>query len=112
MSIHLDYDALERLKQELVASMAELSEVTNGAYITQNMFPESKAGSADATTTARDTLVQCAEMMWEIYDSTITYFEKIIADFVAADITNAVAAERLINSPNGPVNRPTSKPPA
>ena len=110
MSIEIDYGLLERLKQDLVSTMAELSEVTRNSYIVQDMFPQSEAASAEATNATRDGLVQCAEMMEDIFHNAIVYFEKIITDFKAADIESAVEALKLSDDRNAPVNRPKPKP--
>jgi len=71
---------LNDFKLRLIQVGANLSEVTNGAYLTQDMFLKSQSRTADAMNEVLPVLVQCAEAMYNCCISMAAFFQRVIAD--------------------------------
>jgi len=90
-----DSAGLSSLQTDLTRAAAEIATVAHGAYVTQDMFPQSAGDAADAMTALRDTLAQSADVMNDILMSTARYFQKVIDGFEQWDLEQEVKAYDL-----------------
>ncbi len=106
--ITITYASLAMLQLKLVKSATSLSEVANGAYVTQDMFPESTGETAYEMNRINQVLAASATAMWDLYMHTASRFGEWIEKFTMADLKMAQQAYATHLAP-GPQSTSRSK---
>ena len=81
--IHINYDALDTLKSEFLAVAGQLSDVANGAYVTANMFAQSRSAAARQLSELLSVLASSASTLLETCRKLAAYCDIIKASFKA-----------------------------
>lgn len=76
--------AIQRSLEEL---HSKIQEVSDGGYITKNLFSESQGTSADTMNDLLTALVECSQQMKNVIEKTDDYLNNIIEEFVTVDRT-------------------------
>jgi len=74
----IDHDRVETLKLSLIQTGANLSEVANGAYVTQNMFLESQSQAAEAMNKVLPVLADCATRMYNCCMTMAAFLSRVV----------------------------------
>jgi len=78
--VRFDQAGLEQIKLGLLQTASKLSEVANGAYVDQDMFPESRSEASSEMNGVRFLLAQCATMMYDCCASMAKFFQMVIEE--------------------------------
>ena len=91
-TIRISYEELQALQAGLLAVAAELAEITDGAYVTANLFAQSKSAAAQQMSQLLRELAAGASTLMELCHELAKYFETIIVGFKAWDFENSLDA--------------------
>ncbi len=103
--LHLREAEMTEIINELAVVFEGLSEVSGTAYVTQDVFPESSASSADITNSMLPALAHCATQLGEVIKNMALFLQSVIAEFSQADYQLAVQALSQFNAPKLDANQ-------
>jgi len=85
--IRLEPEELKAIQMSLQTLFGKIQEVSDGGYVTKNLFSKSQGTSVDAMNQVLAVLVECAQQMKAAIEKTDNYLEDILEEFVTLDKT-------------------------
>ena len=85
--IRLKPEELKAIQMSLQVLYGKIQEVSDGGYVTKNLFSESQGTSVDTMNEVLAALVACAQQMKATIEKTDSYLADILEAFVTVDKT-------------------------
>ncbi len=98
----IDEVVLRQIIDEMAGYLADLEEVSPGAFVSNNVFAESSSPGATALAEMIALFPGCVEALRQVFATHIAFLQTVIADFTQADIDAAIAAQELTSVPPTP----------
>lgn len=85
--VRLEPVELRAIQRSLENLYSKIQEVSDGGYVTKNLFSESRGTSADTMNELLAALMECSKQMKNVIEKTDKYLDNIIEEFVSVDRT-------------------------